>query len=102
MARSTPCQHQMLATSVSSETDDQPSCLHNGTALADTGNSGTESLWMPSFENRELAHATQSDGLQALQHLNGRCQACMFFQSQLGCLRGDQCPYCHQDYPLLT
>ena len=93
---STSCQDPMLA----SQTDDQT--MHNGTALADTRNSATDSIGIAS-ENSEAANQMHFDGLavQASQHLNGRCQACVFLQSQLGCPRGEQCPYCHQDHPVL-
>lgn len=32
-------------------------------------------------------------------HLDGTCEACVFFRSKHGCARSDQCRYCHLEHP---
>ena len=88
-------QQQPLSWTGSAGSDSQPKSLENRAVLAYAA--GTDSL-----RKNEGTNEPQVQAVQTVWHLNNRCQACVFAQSQLGCPRGDSCPFCHEGHPLMS
>ncbi|CAK9041155.1 Reticulocyte-binding protein 2-like a [Durusdinium trenchii] len=60
-----------------------------------------EVAWRPSDVEKSRSYSASSTADSSAGHATGRCQPCVFAQTQVGCPKGDQCSFCHLAHPRL-